>query len=30
MADPIDELYTLPPKEFTAARDRLVAKLVAA
>jgi hypothetical protein len=30
MADPVDELYTLPLREFIAARDRLAAKLAAA
>ena len=30
MADPVDELFLLPLREFTAARDRLAAQLVAA
>ena len=30
MADPVDELYTLPLRDFIAARDRLAAKLAAA
>lgn len=30
MADPVDDLYMLPGSEFTAARDRLAAKLLAA
>ena len=30
MADPVDELFRLPLREFTAARDRLAAQLVAA